>query len=113
MNTKPSSPRSQRKQLGPSQYRKTVLKNGLRIVSESIPHVRSVSLGVWANVGSRDETPEQNGISHFLEHMVFKGTTHRSTEDIAQREVTLPLYPDLKFEEIDYIADVIKNFVAS
>jgi predicted Zn-dependent peptidase len=67
-----------------SRYRKTILDNGLRVVSESIQHVRSVSLGVWSNVGSRDEDQLQNGISHFLEHMVFKGTKKRSVRDIAQ-----------------------------
>ena len=65
-------------------YRKTVLENGIRIVTETIPHVRSVSIGVWADVGSRDENPTKNGISHFLEHMVFKGTKKRSVRDIAQ-----------------------------
>jgi len=68
----------------PTVYHKTVLDNGLRVVSETIPHVRSVSLGLWANVGSRDENTSQNGISHFLEHMVFKGTKKRSVRDIAQ-----------------------------
>jgi predicted Zn-dependent peptidase len=67
-----------------SRYRKTVLDNGLRVVSEQIPHVRSVSIGIWADVGSRDESPKENGISHFLEHMVFKGTRNRSVRDIAQ-----------------------------
>lgn len=67
-----------------SRYTKTVLDNGLRVVSELIPHVRSVSLGIWADVGSRDEAPEQNGIGHFLEHMVFKGTRKRNTREIAQ-----------------------------
>jgi predicted Zn-dependent peptidase len=65
-------------------YRKTTLDNGIRVVSENIPHVRSVSLGIWANVGSRDEAPGENGISHFLEHMVFKGTKHRNVREIAQ-----------------------------
>ncbi|MCC6397349.1 MAG: insulinase family protein [Bacteroidetes bacterium] len=65
-------------------YRKTTLDNGIRVVSENIPHVRSVSLGIWANVGSRDEAPAENGISHFLEHMVFKGTKHRNVREIAQ-----------------------------
>ncbi len=65
-------------------YQKTVLANGIRVVSESIPYVRSVSIGVWANVGSRDESPAENGISHFLEHMVFKGTRKRSMRDIAR-----------------------------
>ncbi len=67
-----------------STYQKTVLDNGIRVVSESFPHVRSISAGIWANVGSRDESAEQNGISHFLEHMVFKGTVKRSVRDIAQ-----------------------------
>jgi predicted Zn-dependent peptidase len=67
-----------------SLYSKTVLDNGVRIVTEVIPYVRSVSLGVWANVGSRDENQSQNGISHFVEHMVFKGTKNRSVRDIAQ-----------------------------
>ncbi len=65
-------------------YRKTILPNGLRVVSETIPYVRSISLGIWANVGSRDETEDQNGISHFLEHMAFKGTKKRSVKEIAQ-----------------------------
>ncbi len=65
-------------------YQKTILENGIRVVSETIPHVRSVSLGVWADVGSRDEADTQNGISHFLEHMVFKGTKNRSVREIAQ-----------------------------
>ncbi len=67
-----------------SHHRKTVLDNGLRVVTECISHVRSVSIGVWTNVGSRDEDQSQNGISHFLEHMVFKGTRKRSVRDIAQ-----------------------------
>lgn len=65
-------------------YRKTILDNGVRIVSETIPYVRSVSVGIWANVGSRDETGQENGITHFLEHMVFKGTRSRSVQEIAQ-----------------------------
>ena len=67
-----------------SVYRKTVLDNGIRVVSETIPHLRSVSIGVWANVGSRDEDVRENGISHFLEHMVFKGTKRRNGRQIAQ-----------------------------
>lgn len=68
----------------PPAQRKSALDNGVRVVSESIPHVRSVSIGVWADVGSRDENQGQNGITHFLEHMVFKGTKKRSVRDIAQ-----------------------------
>jgi len=65
-------------------YRKTVLKNGIRIISERLEHFRSVSLGVWVNVGSRDEREEENGISHFIEHMSFKGTRRRSSLQIAK-----------------------------
>jgi predicted Zn-dependent peptidase len=65
-------------------YHKTVLDNGLRIVSEELDHLKSVSLGIWVNAGSRDEHPEQNGISHFIEHMIFKGTRKRSTFQIAK-----------------------------
>ena len=68
----------------PSSYRKTVLPNGLRIVSEELTHVRSVSVGVWIDVGSRDESASLNGISHFIEHMVFKGTSSRSVKEIAR-----------------------------
>ena len=62
----------------------TSLGNGIRIITEQMDHVRSVSLGVWIGTGSRRETPEENGISHFIEHMVFKGTSNRSAEEIAR-----------------------------
>jgi len=62
----------------------TELTNGIRLITEAIPHVRSVALGIWMGTGSRQERPEENGISHFIEHMVFKGTTTRSAEDIAR-----------------------------
>ena len=62
----------------------TTLPNGVRVITERMDHVRSVSLGVWIRTGSRRETPEENGISHFIEHMVFKGTRNRSAEDIAR-----------------------------
>jgi predicted Zn-dependent peptidase len=60
------------------------LSNGIRIVSESMPYVRSVSLGIWIGSGSRAERGAENGISHFIEHMVFKGTKNRSSEEIAR-----------------------------
>src|ERR1700749_3449637 len=66
--------------------RTTTLPNGLLVLTERMPHLRSVSMGVWLDCGSRDETLEVNGISHFLEHMVFKGTTTRSAQQFA-REV--------------------------
>src|SRR6187455_334099 len=62
---------------------KEVLPNGLTLVTESMPHVRSVAVGVWLKRGSRHETPAQTGISHFIEHMVFKGTKTRPAEVIA------------------------------
>jgi predicted Zn-dependent peptidase len=65
-------------------YQKSVLSNGLRIVTEEAPHFHSVAVGVWLNVGSRDETMAEMGFSHFLEHMVFKGTLKRSVLDIAR-----------------------------
>jgi len=65
-------------------YKKTVLPNGVRIVTEEIPHVRSLSLGFWIETGSRDEVSDNNGISHFIEHMVFKGTKKRNVKEIAQ-----------------------------
>jgi len=65
-------------------YHKTVLGNGLRIISEQLDHLKSVSVGIWVNAGSRDEQPEQNGISHFIEHMIFKGTLNRTTLQIAK-----------------------------
>jgi len=66
--------------------RRTVLPNGLIVLTERMEHVRSVAMGVWMRVGSRHEVPELNGISHFVEHMVFKGTRSRSAQRIA-REV--------------------------
>src|SRR5213080_558871 len=63
--------------------RRTVLPNGLRILTESIPAMRSVSVGVWVGIGSRDETPALSGVSHFLEHLLFKGTERRSALDIS------------------------------
>jgi predicted Zn-dependent peptidase len=65
--------------------KRTVLPNGLTIITEQMPHIRSVSIGIWVKTGSRHEDPEANGITHFLEHMVFKGTRNRSAEDIARQ----------------------------
>jgi predicted Zn-dependent peptidase len=62
----------------------TTLANGLRVITEAMPHVRSVSVGIWIGSGSRRESAEQNGLSHFIEHMLFKGTSKRSAEDIAR-----------------------------
>jgi predicted Zn-dependent peptidase len=66
-------------------YQKTVLQNGIRIVTEKIPYFHSVSTGIWVNVGSRDEQESERGITHLIEHMFFKGTEHRSALDIAKQ----------------------------
>jgi len=65
-------------------YQKSLLPNGIRVVSEAIPYVKSVTLGVWIGTGSRSEGQHNHGISHFIEHMVFKGTNKRSAKDIAE-----------------------------
>src|ERR1044072_5073363 len=65
--------------------RREVLPNGLTVISEQMQHLRSVSIGVWVKKGSRDEDPRSNGISHFIEHMLFKGSANRSAEDIARQ----------------------------
>ncbi len=65
-------------------YQKTVLGNGIRVVTERIPSAHSVSTGIWVNTGSRDEGPLERGITHFIEHMLFKGTQKRSALDIAK-----------------------------
>ncbi len=67
-----------------SGYQKTVLDNGIRVITEKIPYLRSVSIGVWVMIGSRDEQPNENGISHFIEHLLFKGTEKRTAFDIAK-----------------------------
>lgn len=63
---------------------KTVLSNGITILTKQMPHVRSVSMGVWVNVGARDESSEENGLSHLIEHMIFKGTRKRTAYQIAK-----------------------------
>lgn len=107
-------------------FKRSELKSGIRIVTESIPHVRSVSIGVWINVGSRNETDGNNGVSHFIEHMMFKGTKNRNSFDIAEslesvgghlnaftgKELTC-YYAHILDEHlpiaIDVISDILKN----
>src|SRR3989442_15055262 len=66
------------------EYRKSLLPNGIRIVTERMPHVRSVAVGVWVETGSRHEPEGRAGMSHLIEHLVFKGTATRSAETIAR-----------------------------
>jgi len=67
-----------------STYKKSVLPGGISIVTEEIPYLKSISVGIWIEIGSRDEDERTNGIAHFIEHMVFKGTRHYSLRRIAQ-----------------------------
>src|SRR5580692_12863080 len=68
----------------PREIHRAMLPNGMRVVTEHMPNVRSVSVGIWIGTGSREESPQDTGISHFIEHMVFKGTKNRSAEQIAR-----------------------------
>ena len=70
--------------MGASGYQKTILENGIKVITEVIPYLKSVSTGVWAITGSRDEQPHENGIAHFIEHLLFKGTERRTAFDIAK-----------------------------
>jgi predicted Zn-dependent peptidase len=63
---------------------KTILANGIKVITRKMPHLRSVSMGVWVNVGARDESPGESGLSHFIEHMIFKGTKKRTAFQIAK-----------------------------
>lgn len=64
-------------------YQLTTLPNGLRVITEQVGHIRFMSMGVWVGVGSRYERPEENGMTHFIEHMLFKGTERRTATDIS------------------------------
>lgn len=79
-------------------YQKSVLPNGIRVVSERLPHLKSISFGVWIGTGSRHESADNHGISHFIEHLIFKGTERRSAQDIA--------------EEVDAVGGQINAFTA-
>ena len=68
----------------PHGYNKTLLNNGISIVTKQVPQARSVAMGVWVNVGARDEKAEEGGLSHFVEHMIFKGTERRTAHQIAK-----------------------------
>src|SRR5712671_1372655 len=69
----------------PRNIQREVLANGLIVLSEEMAHIRSIAIGIWMKTGSRDESPELNGISHFTEHMVVKGTKTRTARDIARQ----------------------------
>lgn len=65
-------------------YQISTLVNGVQVISEEVGHVRSIALGIWVRVGSRYENADNNGVTHFIEHMLFKGTNRRSAKDIAE-----------------------------
>src|ERR1700733_6716681 len=79
----PSKPRHSR-HLHTREIERTALPNGVRVITERMRHVRSVSVGVYIGTGSREEEIHETGLSHFVEHMVFKGTKNRSAEQIAR-----------------------------
>ena len=66
------------------------LDNGIRVALESISYVRSISFGIWVKNGSRNELPQENGVSHYIEHMMFKGTKSRTARPVSYTHLTLP-----------------------
>lgn len=108
------------------QFRKAVLSSGATLVAESHPYVRSVSVGVWIRVGSCHESPQLNGVSHFIEHLAFKGTKTRSPQQIAtvleglggdlnaftEREVTC-FHATVLNEHVDIALDVLSDLVVN
>jgi len=91
----------------------TTLSNGLRVISEAMPHVGTVSLGIWVASGSRAEAPDEHGIAHMLEHMAFKGTETRSARDIAEEIETAggEINAATGVETTAYFARVLKDEV--
>jgi len=111
-------------------YQKTTLKNGITILSEKIDYVRSIAVGVWINAGSRDENPDNRGVAHFLEHMLFKGTEKRNKYEIAHYLEslggTINAFTSKEFtcyytrilsehlkQSIDLLSDIIQNSIFS
>ena len=105
---------------------RAVLPNGVRVVTERMANVRSVTVGIWIGTGSREELPEQSGLTHFIEHMVFKGTKNRSAEQIARsvdsigggldaftsKELTsynVKVLDEHLPEAFDVVADLVRN----
>ena len=108
------------------EIQKTILKNGLRVITAERPQIETVSLGIWVNTGSAAETEEDNGISHFIEHMVFKGTKKRTSlqisEDIENAGGATNAYTSRHFtsfyakmlkDDAELAADVICDFITS
>lgn len=100
------------------------LQNGLRVIAEPLPHLRSVSIGVWVRAGSILETPRENGLSHFIEHLAFKGTERRSARQIAQEmdavggylnaatsKLSTTYYAKVIDEDLELAADILADIV--
>jgi predicted Zn-dependent peptidase len=89
----------------------TRLDNGLTIVTHAMPHLETVALGIWVKAGARDELPEENGIAHFLEHMAFKGTKRRTSQEIAEEieNVGGEINAATGMETTTYYVRVLKN----
>ena len=89
----------------------TRLANGIHVVSHHMPHLETVALGIWVKAGARDESPEENGIAHFLEHMAFKGTTRRTAQGIAEEIESAggDINAATGMETTTYYARVLKN----
>ncbi|MBW7837971.1 MAG: insulinase family protein, partial [Sphingomonadales bacterium] len=92
----------------------STLPNGLRVVTETVPHLESATIGVWADVGARHEPEPLNGVAHMLEHMAFKGTTRRSARAIAEEIEAVGGYLNAytSREHTVYYARVLKDNVA-
>jgi len=92
-------------------YQKSILDNGLIVVTETIPNIHSVSIGVWIRSGSRQESRENNGIAHFLEHIMFKGTRKRSAREIARSLESLGGYLNAftSKEQTCYYAEILDS----
>src|SRR6185295_5714387 len=89
----------------------TRLPSGLVVVTDTMPHLETASLGVWTGSGSRDEQPDEHGISHLLEHMAFKGTKRRSARQIAEEieAVGGDINAATSFETTAYYSSVLKS----
>src|SRR5687767_7026720 len=106
--------------------RVTELPTGTAVVSEFLPHVPSVSVGIWFSTGSRHEAPGEAGLTHFLEHLLFKGTTRRTARGIAEEldavggqldaatgRETIALYARVLPEHLPMAADVLCDMIAN
>src|SRR5690242_17196798 len=92
----------------------TRLPSGLSVVTDRMPHLESAALGVWVGAGSRDERPDEHGISHLLEHMAFKGTTRRTARQIAEEVEAVggDLNAATSIESTSYYARVLRADVS-